>query len=436
MVRSMQTDFFLKALFITLIYVSNLTGLHSQTKVISTGDEWLFYDDETPLPEDWFKSKKTDKKWKKGISPLGYGDSIVATTISFGNDPRKKHITKYFTKTFSVEDPYEYLIYKLNVQRDDGLVVYLNGHEIMRSNMPNGIITDSTYASSLIFKTSNENIIHTKLISPDDFVSGTNTISASVHQARRTSSDCLFNLELIGSDDSEMIPILLKEQTIKNLNLNLKLMELNHGQEIENKNLQLKMIEQSKSSMRNTLVIAGVLLLLVVLYTMYLWRSFASREKLHMEKITELKEATQSKDREMMNISLSLLNERQFLKVLRKELEENIKKTTGDNEILKGLKQIVKDIDYNLDFNEDWENLKKHFNAVHAGYVDKLSELHPSLTEIELRHCIFIKLHMQTKEIANVLHIDPRSVQASRYRLKKKMNLDENTDLKEYLIKI
>lgn len=82
------------------------------------------------------------------------------------------------------------------------------------------------------------------------------------------------------------------------------------------------------------------------------------------------------------------------------------------------------------------ENLKKHFNEVNSGFVDRLISKYPLLTDIELRHCIFIKLHMQTKEIANILHIDPRSVQAARYRIKKKMDLDEGIDLRDYLLNI
>jgi DNA-binding CsgD family transcriptional regulator len=49
---------------------------------------------------------------------------------------------------------------------------------------------------------------------------------------------------------------------------------------------------------------------------------------------------------------------------------------------------------------------------------------------------MFIKLHLQTKEIAKILLIDPRSVQTARYRIKKKMNLDEDIDLRAYLLKI
>ncbi len=65
----------------------------------------------------------------------------------------------------------------------------------MRNNMPEGDIDYNTKASSLIFSSEKEVIFHSIILSPDDFVEGVNCISASVHQARAISSDCLFNLE-------------------------------------------------------------------------------------------------------------------------------------------------------------------------------------------------------------------------------------------------
>ena len=418
--------YFLRVLINLLFFTVCSNHILGQTKIITTGDEWQYFDTEVEPPKGWEKYSTLTDNWKKGISPLGYGSSIIVTNISFGDDPESKHITKYFKKTFIVDDPYAHLIYKLNVQRDDGIVVYLNGREIMRDNMPDGEIINTTTASSLIFTSTTEKIAHTKLLSPDDFNEGINTISASVHQARKISSDCIFNLELIGGSSSEMIPLLFKEQAIKNLNLNIKLKEVNHKLDIEKKDLQFQQLEQSKNIIKTSLLVVSLLLLLATICLIYFWISFINKEK-------RLKEITQNKDREMMNVSLNLLNNQQFLKELKRDIENNIKEDVST--IKKELKRTITRIDYNLDHEDDWENLKKHFNSVHIGYVDKLIKMHPSLTDIELRHCIFIKLHMQTKEIANILHIDPRSVQASRYRLKKKMNLDENTDLKEYLLK-
>ncbi len=410
--------------------------INAQKKIISTGDEWLYYDGEKMLPSDWYQKNTDEFQWKKGHTPLGYGDKFINTTISYGANTENKHITKYFQKKITIKNPHQYLIYKLSVQRDDGIVIYLNGTELMRNNMPEGEITSNTTAVDLVFTEKKETTVYTKLISPDELLQGINTISASVHQAVKTSSDCLFNIELEGSNEPEMIPLLLKEQTIKNLSLDLKLKELYHKQTLENKDLHTQIVEQSLNSVKTYLYLAVVFLCIAILALIFLWKTNNTKEKTLREKIHTLEESNQNKDREMMNISLNNINNKQFLIEIKKALENIAKSIDINAQNKKKITKVIATIDYNLDYNDDWDNLKKHFNAVHTGYVDRLSKLHPSLTDIELRHCIFIKLHMQTKEIANILHIDPRSVQAARYRLKKKMNLGENTDLKEYLINI
>ncbi|WP_394749907.1 helix-turn-helix transcriptional regulator [Spongiimicrobium salis] len=406
--------------------------IFAQTKIIATGDQWEYYDLAEAPPANWIIGAN-NPGWKKGSSPLGYGDSKIESVISFGDDKKNKHITKYFKKTFRIEDNYEYLIYELKIQRDDGIVVYINGREFLRNNMPQGKIDNDTKASSLILASGEDEIL-TKLIYAEDLIPGFNTISVSVHQARPTSSDCIFNLELIGNNDAQMIPRLLKENTIKNLKMDLRLKEINHSQELEHNKIQYDTLQESKSRIENLFIVICVLLFLGILGVLFFAKTLYDKLQKSRVKVTKLEETNTTKDREMMSLSLSSLNNQQFLKGLKKEFESY---TQSDSAAIKrDMRQIIKQIEYNISHEDDWGNLKKHFNAIHTGYFDQLISLHPNLTEVELRHCIFIKLHMQTKEIAKILNIDPRSVQVSRYRIKKKMELPENVDLRDYLLKV
>ncbi len=423
-----KANYFFRTLCLPILLLYCLFA-NAQDTIISQGQDWFYYDLEKPLPNTWYLNKDIDASWKKGASPLGYNDELVKTTISYGNDKNKKHITKYFVKKFIIDDPYSHLIYKINFQRDDGIVIYLNGKEIERNNMPDGVITNSTRANALVFSSKNAKIKYTKLVSPNDLLDGENIISASVHQARSTSSDCVFNLELIGSNDSETIPMLLKEHTIDNLKLNLKLNELNHNQESENLKSRINDLSWTKNIF-GTIIFLSFIVFSVLCVWLYLKQKKLNTEiKALIENVTQLKEINKTKDREIMNLSLKALNDKQFMKGIKSDIEDYLQTNTNS----RALKQIATKIDHSLDFEDEWVNLKKHFNEVHLGYVDNLIAKYPSLTDIELRHCIFMKLHMQTKEIANILNIDPRSVQAARYRLKKKMNLDEDTDLKTFL---
>lgn len=424
---------FLSHKIITLLIFIFSLSISAQTKIIKSGDEWLFYDSSNTAPENWQKPNET-KNWNSGPTPLGYGDSAVLTTIHYGDNPEEKHISKYFKKVFTLDDPYKYLVYSLNVIRDDGVVIYLNGREIMRNNMPEGIITDDTKANSLIVNSEAEEYIHKKLLLPDDFLIGVNTLSVRVHKARKSSVDCIFDLELIGDNNANILPFLIKERSLKNLMIEGKLKDQNHKQELINNELKHSILEQKKENLKWMFYVAVFLLLISFTVIFYYYRVFNIKNKNLKNSLIHLKEQNMDKDRAMISSSINALNHQKFLKDVKKDLENSISKESTT--LKSDVKKVINQLEYNTGENDDWENLKKHFEAVHSGFYEKLIKLHPQLSEVELRHCMFIKLHLQTKEIANILHISPKSVQASRYRIKKKMELNEETDLKTYLLKI
>jgi hypothetical protein len=122
----------------------------------------------------------------------------VATTVSFGNDPKHKFITTYLRLGFQLDDPASMKTLLIRMLRDDGAVVYLNGTEVFRSNMPEGAITSTTLASRRITGTG-ETAFHSGSVDPKLLVQGRNVVAVEVHQAAVTSSDLSFDMELIGN---------------------------------------------------------------------------------------------------------------------------------------------------------------------------------------------------------------------------------------------
>ena len=86
--------------------------------------------------------------WTSGPAQLGYGDGDEATTVGYGSDPNNKYITTYFRKTFTVANPSQFNGLTLDLLRDDGAVIYVNGQEVARSNMPTGTINYQTLAAT------------------------------------------------------------------------------------------------------------------------------------------------------------------------------------------------------------------------------------------------------------------------------------------------
>ncbi len=136
--------------------------------------------------------------WPSGPAQLGYGDGDEATVIGYGdNGVNNKNITTYFRHTFNVKEKNNYLdSLSLSVVRDDGAVVYLNGTEVQRYNMPTGPITWNTLASDGVGGTEESKWQEPLGLDPSLLVDGTNTLAVEIHQYAPGSSDISFNLEL------------------------------------------------------------------------------------------------------------------------------------------------------------------------------------------------------------------------------------------------
>jgi secreted PhoX family phosphatase/PKD repeat protein len=162
---------------------------------ISLGSSWKYDDSGDDLTlTGWETNSFDDKEWSFGNGLFGYGDGVENTTLNFGTDPSNKTTTYYFRNIFEVEDSSIYDSLVFGLIRDDGAIVYVNGVEAFRSNMPSGIVDNTTFASSAVggsdettlqmFKTGNL------------LKNGTNVIAVELHQASASSSDLGFDLEV------------------------------------------------------------------------------------------------------------------------------------------------------------------------------------------------------------------------------------------------
>ncbi len=168
--------------------------------LISMGSDWKYLDDGSDQETGWSASSFNDNSWASGPAQLGYGDGDEATEVSYGPNRRDKYVTTYFRHTFNVSNPSTYTVLRLSVIRDDGIVVYLNGTEVFRDNLPSGAIAHDTYALTAIGG-SDESAILESTVNPNLLVSGDNVIAVEIHQADATSSDISFDLELLASTD-------------------------------------------------------------------------------------------------------------------------------------------------------------------------------------------------------------------------------------------
>ncbi|UCG55979.1 MAG: lamin tail domain-containing protein [Phycisphaerales bacterium] len=174
--------------------------------LVSRRSVWKYLDDGSDQGTssdgtNWFGHPDyNDLLWLEGPAELGYGDMSQgrpeATVVNRGPDG-DPFITTYFRRSFDVGNASQYSSLHLRLLRDDGAIVYLNGREVLRSNMPDEGVDYLTLANNGV-SGSNESSFHDFPVDVNLLSDGTNVFAVEIHQASRTSSDISFDLELEG----------------------------------------------------------------------------------------------------------------------------------------------------------------------------------------------------------------------------------------------
>jgi len=170
-----------KLFAIAALAVMMSSAFKAQTFIFNKNSSWSYKDNNQAQPAQW-KDKTYDiSTWSAGNGPLGYGDPVTTQTAT-------GLITAYFAKdiTVNLADLSDNM--EMGIMRDDGIVVYLNGEEIIRDNMPAGTITFDTWSSTTIDGAA-ESAYNLFTIPKSKFVNGTNRISIELHNRGASSSD-------------------------------------------------------------------------------------------------------------------------------------------------------------------------------------------------------------------------------------------------------
>jgi acid phosphatase type 7 len=191
----MKPAYHQKAFMAFLITITLSITSFSQTTIIPYGSSWKYLDNGTNQGTAWQASGFDDAAWVSGASELGYGDGDEATVVSFGGNAANKFVTTYFRQSVTIANPALYSNFTLNVEYDDGAIVYVNGVEVARARMTNPISFTKLADNPAI-----EDQVSSFTIPTASFSVGTNVIAVEVHQQAINSSDISFNLQLLGND--------------------------------------------------------------------------------------------------------------------------------------------------------------------------------------------------------------------------------------------
>lgn len=183
---------------LTLIFVFSPLVLRAEL-FIPAGSEWKYFDAGFPGSNDWNQTGFDDAPWKSGFGGFAYGDTTeINTMLDAYPDGSNRLNASYFRKSFQFteQEMLNGLIFQLRC--DDGAVVYLNGNEIFRQNMPAGPVEYSTTASTQIITDELEDgySSYTFLPAALGLTNGLNLLAVEVHQYASHSDDMIFDLSL------------------------------------------------------------------------------------------------------------------------------------------------------------------------------------------------------------------------------------------------
>ncbi|WP_186755068.1 tetratricopeptide repeat protein [Echinicola salinicaeni] len=223
------------------------------------------------------------------------------------------------------------------------------------------------------------------------------------------------------------------------------------------KNQQIKQLEQMRDFDTK---VKWLLIFLVGLMCILGWAIF-NRQKLKIksnkemleqqEEILQVKEqliATEKENRQLLELkmeteeqshsksltaqTLHLIDKNQMLEgiqvKLKKILEENPK------EQKKKIRNLIKEIDFNFSNDTDWDDFKQNFEKVHQDFFRNIQNRTGGLTPAELKLASLMRLNLSSKEIASSLGISMDSLRISRYRLRKKLNLEKGDSLQQFIL--
>ncbi|MGB1030972.1 MAG: triple tyrosine motif-containing protein, partial [Flavobacteriales bacterium] len=194
--------------------------------------------------------------------------------------------------------------------------------------------------------------------------------------------------------------------------------------------------------------LGGVALLLLVLLPQN--RFERQKEELRKEKENEIsiqrEEATvlidkmkheqlnselQFKNKELASVTMHLVQKGQILQDISTSLKKvDVKNQSSSEKEIARIIKIIKD-DVRLDNN--WERFERHFDQVHVDFLKRLKTAHQNLSPNDHKLCAYLKMNLSTKEIATIMNISVRGVEISRYRLRKKLGMEKDENLPEYI---
>jgi len=232
----------------------------------------------------------------------------------------------------------------------------------------------------------------------------------------------------------------------------MRIATLEFRNDLETKENQLELLKEKENT--NAIItwalIIGLIILMLAATVFLLNLRKQNRQKAELQaakedfnktelensrlKQQELKQKLDYRNKELTSYTLNFIQKNDLFQQLNEKIEAL--KTATPKQKDKLILELKRTIKQNINIDKNWEDFKRFFEEVHTSFTQKLKEIHPDLSGNDLKIAALARLNLNIKESATILGITPESAKTSRYRLRKKLNLQQDEDLLSYFLKL
>jgi tetratricopeptide (TPR) repeat protein len=239
-----------------------------------------------------------------------------------------------------------------------------------------------------------------------------------------------------------------KAAQIANLELEYQTAEQRQALKLKENEILLLQQQAKLDKLFKIFLISGAILMLIIVYILF--RNQRYRHKKNQEilernqllaekelenarlKEIDLQQALDFKNKELTSYTVNFIRKNELIEELKDKILA-LKNTTPEPP--RELNTLLNLVQQNTSIDKDWDDFKRTFENVHQNFFGNLLDRYPDLTQSELRLCALIYLNLSIKEMASLLGISPDSVKTARYRLRKKLGLDQDQGLVDFIIR-
>jgi DNA-binding NarL/FixJ family response regulator len=167
----------------------------------------------------------------------------------------------------------------------------------------------------------------------------------------------------------------------------------------------------------------------------FLQNQETSEQTIDQLKNENLKTQIQFKNQELASTTMHLVQKIELMRSIQGELKKLTQSDKAIPRLKKDITKIIRKLNSDEQLDNEWEQFARHFDEVHSNFLKRISETFPQLKPNDHRLCAYLRMNLSTKEIAHLLNLSVRGVEASRYRLRKKISLDTNINLTEFMMR-